>query len=221
MTYRIRPFNNVSLLVAKKQKFYVVWEGKTPGIYDNWGDCQLQINGFEGAKYKSFESIEEARSAFEGNPYKYIGQKKKPSGNIADVGKPIWQSISVDAACSGNPGVLEYRGVETATKRVLFKQGPFPHGTVNIGEFLALVHGLAFLQKHKSNLPIYSDSRTAMAWVRKKKANTKMEPSAKNKALLEMMHRAEDWLKNNKYSNPILKWETKAWGEIPADYDRK
>jgi len=127
----------------------------------------------------------------------------------------------VDAASSGNPGVMEYQGVDTKTKKKLFKQGPFPEGTNNIGEFLAIVHGLAFLKQNKSNRIIYTDSRTAMSWVRKKKCNTKLVETSKNKAVFDLIRRAIDWLNKNTYATPIAKWETKAWGEIPADFGRK
>lgn len=130
-------------------------------------------------------------------------------------------SISVDAASSGNPGVMEYQGVDTKSKKRLFKQGPFPEGTNNIGEFLAIVHGLAFLKERKSDRIIYTDSRTAISWVRKKKCNTKLQPNDKNKALFDLINRAVSWLKENSYNTPIVKWETAAWGEIPADFGRK
>jgi ribonuclease HI len=134
----------------------------------------------------------------------------------------IWDSISVDAACSGNPGLMEYQGVDTKTKEKIFYQGPFLMGTNNIGEFLAIVHALAlYKQKGFHNRPIYSDSVTAMGWVKKKKANTKLEQNAKTAKLYELILRAENWLKQNSYSNPIIKWETEDWGEIPADFGRK
>jgi ribonuclease HI len=116
---------------------------------------------------------------------------------------------------------MEYRGVDTKTKKQLFIQGPFEQGTNNIGEFLALVHGLALLKKNNSNLILYTDSRTAMSWVKKKKCNTKLERNTKNKTLFELVDRAVNWLKNNTYKTIIVKWETKAWGEIPADFGRK
>ncbi len=131
-------------------------------------------------------------------------------------------SISVDAACSGNPGIMEYQGVETNTKRRLFHQGPFRDGTNNIGEFLALVHGLGYLKKHGyDSVPIFTDSVTAMAWVRNKKAKTKLDRTAHNAILFDLIERAENWLKTNTYNNPILKWDTENWGEIPADFGRK
>jgi ribonuclease HI len=215
--------------MAKSLKFYVVWQGKKPGIYTNWPECQEQINGVKTALYKSFESKAEAEMAFAGKPEDYIQKKspaKSPLGqkklNVKNNNAIIWDSISVDAACSGNPGLMEYQGVDTKTKEKIFYQGPFLMGTNNIGEFLAIVHALAlYKQKGLPNRPIYSDSVTAMGWVKKKKANTKLEQNAKTAKLYELILRAENWLKQNSYSNPIIKWETEDWGEIPADFGRK
>lgn len=208
-----------------KKKFYVVWKGKRPGIYESWNDCQAQIKGVKGAQYKSFSEFTVAKKAFNGNYDDYKG-KKKASDELSPAeklkyGEPNFHSISVDAASSGNPGKMEYQGVDTKTKKVLFKQGPFKEGTNNIGEFLAIVHGLAFLKERKSDRIIYTDSRTAMSWVRKKKCNTKLAKTQKNKNLFELIERAENWLKSNRFNTVIVKWETKAWGEIPADFGRK
>lgn len=211
--------------MAKKQKFYVVWKGKHPGIFESWDDCKAQIEGFKGAQYKSFSTFQEAKKAFNSNYLEYKGKKKGKSEltpeELLKIGEPNMHSISVDAASSGNPGVMEYQGVDTKTKKKLFKQGPFQEGTNNIGEFLALVHGLAFLKQQKSDRIIYSDSRIAIGWVRKKHCKTKLKPSAKNKDIFELIDRAENWLKTNRFNTPIVKWETKAWGEIPADFGRK
>lgn len=204
-----------------KQKFYVVWKGREVGIFKTWKECEQMIKGYEGARYKSFETEEQAREAFAGgippyNPFGTSSVKKK-----ALIANPILNSICVDAACSGNPGVMEYRGVSTATRTELFHQGPFPEGTVNIGEFLAIVHGLSYLKLRGLSLPVYSDSVTAIKWVRDKKANTKLLRNTKNSELFNLVVRAENWLKVNSYDNPILKWETSAWGEIYADFGRK
>jgi ribonuclease HI len=211
--------------MAKKQKFYVVWKGKRPGIYESWEDCQSQIKGIKGAQYKSFHSFVEAKKAFNGNYEDYKGKKKNESELSAEeklkYGDPNYHSIAVDAASSGNPGKMEYQGVDTKTKKQLFKQGPFEEGTNNIGEFLAIVHALAFLQQKRSDRIIYTDSRTAMSWVRKKKCNTKLVKTKKNAPVFELITRAEKWLRKNQYNTPIVKWETKAWGEIPADFGRK
>ena len=209
-----------------KKKFYVVWNGRKKGIFTSWNVCKKQIDGFEGAQYKSFTDLNEAEIASTKKYEEYIGKNtKKPtlsSTEKAKYGKPNLESISVDAACSGNPGKMEYRGVLTHNKQEIFKKGPFKKGTNNIGEFLALVHGIALLKsKNKENIPIYSDSKIAMSWVKKKQCKTNMHFDTSNKDLLELIKRAENWLKNNTFKNPILKWETKAWGEIPADFGRK
>ncbi|MEN8225084.1 MAG: ribonuclease H family protein [Bacteroidota bacterium] len=206
-----------------KQKYYVVWEGKEPGVYKTWKECERQIRNFDGALYKSFYDEGLAHKAFHDDPGNYIG---KDFGKLTEeakkaFGTPIQDSICVDAACSGNPGKMEYRGVDTQSGAELFKQGVFPHATVNIGEFLALVHGLAFLVERNIDWPIYSDSRTAMKWVRDKKINSKLERMPVNEKMFKLVERAEKWLKTNKYPNKIIKWETAAWGEIPADFGRK
>ncbi len=207
-----------------KKKYYVVWEGAKPGIYESWEECQKQISGYKAAKYKSFKTIESAKQAFKDNYSNYINNKEikqNKETNTLFPDKPDYNSISVDAACSGNPGIMEYRGVDTKTKETIFKQGPFKNGTNNIGEFLALVHGLAYLKKINSNKPVYSDSATAISWVKKKQCKTKLEESELNKELFDLIKRAENWLKTNTYKTKILKWETKIWGEIPADFGRK
>lgn len=210
----------------KKRKYYTVWKGKNTGVFESWDACKAQIINFDGALYKSFTSMDDAKNALQGNFKDFIGKKQKFKSELSEVklkqiGSPNLNSIAVDAASSGNPGMMEYRGVDTKTKKQLFIQGPFEQGTNNIGEFLALVHGLAFLKKKNSTRLIYTDSRTAISWVNKKKCNTKLQRNAKNKALFELVDRAIDWLKINNYTTIIVKWETKAWGEIPADFGRK
>ncbi len=127
---------------------------------------------------------------------------------------------AVDAACSGNPGPMEYQAIDLATGTQVFHFGPL-HGTNNIGEFLAIVHALAFLKQRNLNLPIYSDSKIAISWVRQKVCKTKVPHTPHNTKLFELIARAELWLRQHSYSNPILKWETQAWGESPADFGRK
>jgi ribonuclease HI len=209
-----------------KKKFYVVWNGHKKGVFTSWKVCKKQIDGFEGAQYKSFADLNEAEIASTKNYADYVGKDtKKPTLSSEEkekLGRPNLESISVDAACSGNPGKMEYRGVLTHNKQQIFIKGPFIKGTNNIGEFLALVHGIALLKsKNKEDIPIYSDSKIAMSWVKQKRCKTNMHFDASNRDLLDLIKRAEKWLKENTYKNPILKWETKAWGEIPADFGRK
>lgn len=209
-----------------KKKYYVVWKGRRTGVFTSWNVVKKQVDGFEGAEYKSFASLEAAEIASTKKYEDYKGKNTtKPTLSSSEkekYGKPILESIAVDAACAGNPGKMEYRGVLTHNKKQIFIKGPFQRGTNNIGEFLALVHGIALLKsKNQENIPIYSDSKIAMSWVRQKKCKTNLHFDAANKDLLELIKRAENWLKQNTFKNPILKWETKAWGEIPADFGRK
>ncbi|MBI5914394.1 MAG: ribonuclease H family protein [Bacteroidetes bacterium] len=212
--------------MSEKKKFYVVWQGMNPGVYDSWDQCQLQIKGYPQAKYKSFGSREEAEAAFQGNFSQHI-QFKSPTKSPSNPQPPkpsstsiLWDSICVDAACSGNPGVLEYQGVDSKTRMQVFHQ-KFPLGTNNIGEFLAIVHALAMFHKSGKGTPIYTDSRNAMLWVKQKTCKTKLVRNAKTENLHQVIARAENWLKTHTYKNPVLKWETEAWGEIPADFGRK
>ncbi|MGM0634640.1 MAG: viroplasmin family protein [Bacteroidota bacterium] len=202
-----------------KKKYYVVWEGFEAGIYDTWAECKKYITNYKNAKYKSFKSLEEAKNAFNQGFFDF--KKNEGKINPKHFSEIDFKSIAVDAASSGNPGVMEYRGVVTKTKANLFHIGPFENGTNNIGEFLALVHGLAFLKEKKSDFSIYTDSTIAMSWVRQKKCKTKLVRNAKNEKLFTLILRAENWLKTNTYTSKILKWNTKKWGEIPADFGRK
>ncbi len=209
----------------KKKKYYVVWKGRKPGIYQDWKECEEQIKGYEGAEYKSFLTRESAEKAFGGSYEKVKGVDARVLAFTGEqkifIGEPVLESIAVDAAYSSGTGMMEYQGVNTKDKSLIFHKGPFPDGTINVGEFLALVHGIALLKKKGSKIPVYSDSRIAISWVKQKKANTKMPKTDKNVVLFDLIRRAEEWLQNNTYENPILKWETKYWGEIPADFNRK
>ena len=206
-------------------KYYVVWEGHAPGVYDSCEECKQQIEGYAGAKYKSFPTKEMAVKSFRENYNEHIGVmaaiSKAVNGDSVLKKGFIKDSIAVDAACSGNPGPMEYRGVYVKTGEEIFRVGPLQDGTNNVGEFLALVHGLSLLKQKGINLPIYSDSVNAMLWVKNKKCRTKLERTGRNDKIFELIERAEAWLKNNTYSTPFYKWETKQWGEIPADFGRK
>lgn len=208
-----------------KSKLYVVWVGNHPGIYESWAECKAQVDGYDGAKYKSFPTLEMAESAFRDDFEKYLKKDPLTSQKIVcsdpSIGTPNPDSISVDAACKGNPGILEYRGVDTKTGAELFRQGPFPEGTVNLGEFLAVVHALALLKKIDSDWPIYSDSKTAITWVKAKAIKTNLKRNQQNQSLFDLVDRAIAWLNQNQWKNPVIKWETAYWGEIPADFGRK
>ena len=204
----------------RKQKFYVVWNGRKKGIYTSWADCEAQVKGFESAQYKAFDSREAAKIALKGKYEDFKGKAQPVRKWLFTPNPPMLPSLSVDAACSGSPGPLEYRGVNTETGEQVFRAGPFPGGTNNIGEFLAIVRGMEWLARNKHDWVIYSDSDTAVSWIRARKCNTKLARLPSNAMLFQLIARAEESLKNFK-SFRIMKWDTKAWGENPADFGRK
>jgi len=203
------------------KKFYVVWAGHSTGVFDNWNDCKKQVSGFEKALYKAFSSREDAEKAFTEDPFNYIRYKAIITPSLYKKNdSPIFNSLAVDAACEGNPGKMEYRGVHIETKKVWFHQ-KFPLGTNNIGEFLAIVHGLVELKKRNLNIPVYTDSRTALTWIKNKKCATKLVEKEETEQLLRLIRRAENLLETENFENIVLKWKTDSWGEIPADFGRK
>jgi len=208
-----------------KGKFYVVWKGREPGIYNRWEDCKAQIDGFPGQVYKSFKTRQLAEQAFGSESDEFIGkdffESELTNEQLKLIGYPIRDSIAVDAAWNTATGVVEFRGISTETGEEIFHRGPFDDGTINMGEFLAIVLALIYCQREKLNLSIYSDSQTAISWVRDKEVRTGHEPNARNKELFNAISIALKWLNENSYSNQILKWETRAWGENPADFGRK
>ena len=207
-------------------KYYVVWIGLSPGVYDSWEACRQQVEGWKGAVYKGFETREEAEEAINMPPENYI-EKKKPEqkGGRRKELKPlppevIRQALAVDAACSGNPGQMEYRAVYLGDMEEKFHFGPIL-GTNNIGEFLAIVHALALYKSRGLDWPLYSDSRNAILWVKAGKCRTKLPRTADTEPVFQRIESAELWLRENSFRNDILKWDTGNWGEIPADFGRK
>lgn len=212
-----------------KRKYYVVFAGYQPGIYDSWEECEAQVKGFHGAKYKSYNSCEDATAAFrkvmdvdEMQFYSFLAERKNPVVDYSAFPEIALNAISVDGACDRNPGGnVEYQGVVVGTGERLFHVGPLPGGSNNIGEFLALVHVLAYLHnKGDGTTPIYSDSRTAMSWIRQRRHKSTVQMPADSK-LANMLERANHWLATHQWTNPIYKWETEKWGEVPADFGRK
>ena len=210
-----------------RRKWYVVWQGTEPGVCDSWAECELRVKGYPGARYKAFNTQQEAVEAFRNDPgemeiLRAIARAPREVINYDAIPDIIHDSIAVDGACSGNPGVMEYRGVDVPTGAELFRQGPFPDATNNIGEFLAIVHALAlFHQQGNDHTAIYSDSKIALGWVRAGQCRTKLEHTPANERLFAIIARAEHWLATHTWPNALLKWNTGEWGEIPADFGRK
>lgn len=220
-------------MAKNKQKWYVVWVGTEPGIYSTWEECKLRTHGYPAAKYKSYSTREEAVEAY-GMGYQAPEPRQRGSKRISNQRLTPEQlsqfpeidprSIAVDAACSGNPGMMEYRCVYVfgdPSMPDIFHYGPIM-GTNNIAEFLGIVHALAMLKKQADTTTVvYSDSRNAILWVNKKKCRTTIPHTPRFAQAHEMIARAEKWLHDNEVVNRVVKWETGKWGQIPADFGRK
>lgn len=186
-----------------------MWEGRKVGIFDNWEECKMSIHNFSNAKYKSFKSLDEAYDAF-------LNRDKHIYDEVNDI---ILPSIVVDASYIASEDKMEYRGILLPERKVIFHKGPYFGATNNVGEFLAIVHALAFLNVNGLKLPIYTDSTVALHWIKKKniKINPKVSP-----VIIDQITRALTWLnENNIEEYEIKKWNTKKLGEIPADFGRK
>lgn len=214
---------------SPENRYYVVWIGMNPGLYSSWSECKAQVEGWKGALYKGFKTLEEAREAFSNPPELYLGRSGEASDSSPRRGgvrlkelplEVIRCAFAVDAACSGNPGAMEYRGVYLGDMQEKFHFGPI-RGTNNVGEFLAIVHALALLKQRNLDWPIYSDSQNAILWVRARRCKTKLQRDASTEILFNRIEAAERWLSENNYPNRVLKWQTDSWGEIPADFGRK
>lgn len=204
-------------------QFYGVWVGRKPGIYTTWPDCQAQTSGYSGAKFMKLnaKTMEEAQAEYdrlaEGhNISKAIKKETSVSKAQDDV-------LTVDGASNGTH--CEYQAVWHPSREQAFASKRFENGTNNIAEFLGLVHAIKYLMEHNKPLKVYTDSVTAMAWIRDKKANTTAHLTGKaTNELTQLITEAEQFLQQNAAilnKAEILKWDTKHWGEIPADYGRK
>lgn len=223
-----------------KTKFYVVIKGVVPGIYTTWGECEAQVKGFKGAEYKSYPTRAEADAVFASGTVKR--EVKSISGTThsgatelkemlvhaptptvkAFVSKTGRECISVDVGTHGNPGVMEYRIVAIPSGKTLFHSPQYALGTNNIGEFLALVDSIRYARQQDQPLDIYTDSVTAQAWYREKRMNTTMNLSRLPLVLQQKIQEVLAYLAAESSDYPyIYKWDTKKYGDIPADFGRK
>lgn len=201
------------------QKRYVVRQGLKIWIFTQRSEVQPLVSWVKGSKFKAFPSLSEAESALQEGRESYYQSEKKhwTEREIAFVK----QSIAVDAACSSATGIMEYQGIDLVSEQIIFKM-KYLQGTNNIGEFLAIVHGLSWLQQQKkTDYALYSDSKTAISRVKYWKCKTNFPPTDNNIQLFEIIQRAEEWLANHSYKTQILKRNTEERWEIPADFGRK
>jgi len=204
--------------MTEKQKWYVVWVGRNPGIYSTWAECEKQVKGFFGAKFKSYPSRKIAALALNKPP---LWEPDPDSVKKTNRFVPQGAYLCVDAACSGSPGPVEWRVVILPENETVLRKGPFLNGSNNIGEFLALVDAIRYRAEKHLQMPIYTDSVTALAWLRAKKCKTTLPIRETNIKLFELIQQAESMLRTLESPHEVLKWDTEQWGEIPADYGRK
>ena len=211
------------------KKYYTVWAGHDIGVFDSWEECQRVTNGYPGARFKAFPTQQAAINAYRGDPREHIGILRtiakgpaSPLFNYEAIPEIRRDALAVDGACAKNPGPMEYRCVRVSDRSEVFHMGPLADGTNNVGEYLALIHVLALLDKNGDHLtPVYTDSRTALAWLRNRGHKSKLERTPRNAQIFNLLERADAWIKTHEILNPILKWDTERWGEIPADFGRK
>lgn len=213
-----------------KKKRYVVRKGKHTGIFSTWDECKAAVHGYAGAQYKSYPTVIAAQQAFDGSYDSQITRKARNSQQVTCNYRDHVEhlSIAVDAACSSNPGILERQWVETIWWKKLFSSTQYPLGTTNIGEWIAIIQGMRFLFDHeRKEHTIYSDSRIALWWVQKGTIRTTLPRNSQTEKLWALIDESLerltgvwlDLLKSKKIT--LIKWPTKEWWEIPADFGRK
>ena len=216
---------------SKQKKFYVVWVGRTTGIFDNWPDCSRSVQGYRGAQFKGFEHREEAEQAYTDGASIHMIKSKKLASRPPTIPKEVLEgsslSLAVDGACSGATHKGEFRGVLMPSLKEVFKFGPWEHSTNNIMEFLAIYKGFKWMEQRGLNIPIYSDSKVAICWFRQTPIICRTKnPPPKGSALLDELDRAYAWMRLKSAwiqanLGLIKKWDTGQHGEIPADFGRK
>lgn len=212
----------------KRAKFYVVFKGRKPGVYKTWDECQRNTAGYPGASFSSFTSETEAYQAFAVGD---LAEWKKKARGLQDErwshAPPMRNGtfLVVDAACSGYPGPVEFRGVLMPGRAEAFKFGPYQAGSNNIGEYLAIITGFRWLHERSMNIPVYSDSKVAIGWVLGEGiCKTNMTKDQMGSVLQREVESAERWLRGPwapTYKKLLHRWDTEEWGEIPADFNRK
>jgi len=137
----------------------------------------------------------------------------------------------VDGSTRGNPGPSEYRAMNLATGEVVF-HCKIGIATNNITEFIALAHCVLYCIQNDLTTEIYTDSQTALSWLRKKSTNSSLPNNEKTAIARDYMNRIIAKLKDvniiydgidTKVNDNIIvsKWYSSEYGEIPADFGYK
>lgn len=190
-------------------KYYAVKSGRVPGIYNSWEDCKEQTDKYKGAIFKSFSDPAEANEFMFGN-------EKSDDSIRYEI-----ESINCDGSYSSSTGIMEFNVKDTKTGELLINKSYFS-GTNNLAEFLAVVNAIEYLKQNNLRKKIiYTDSVTAMAWVRDKTVNTNFDTTLDFNLENDIKEALEYLQKEPSYNYTIKKWDTINWGEIPSDFGRK
>jgi ribonuclease HI len=200
------------------QKYYTVWAGRRTGVFSSWKQCQHQILGFKGARFKSFQTLTEAKAALNRRYQDHRNWERSPIQILfeSDDTRPITNSITVSGTCNIATGEVEIQAVHTGSKHLVFWKGPYHDGTGDMAEFIAIVQTLKYLKLRKLSILIYSESSTAIKWITNRSVTTKLPRRASNRELYDLFDSCLAWLNDNTYYNRILKWNTQEWGRNPA-----
>ena len=197
---------------------YVVWRGRKPGIYTSWEACKAQVEGYPNALFKAYPTLAMARRAFALGPEAL----RMPLWALAEPG-PQLPALVVDAAAplaAGGPVEMQGVWLRPGPEEVRAFHDRLEEGTTNAGEFLALVGGLALLHRQRQTMPVYTDSAVALAWFRKggppEKVRRRWPEEARRR-----VERAMAWLAQHPGPWDVRLWDTRNWGENPADFGRK
>lgn len=137
-----------------------------------------------------------------------------------------------DASCRGDSkskqrdgyfhGKVEWQVRDLATGEFVRSSHVQEHSTGPIGETLGVITALRYLhEKGDHTTPVYCDNETAIEWVQARVCRSKLPLNLKTASTITDLNHAFDWLNEKKPRNPVRKWQTKIWGENPADFNRK
>ena len=198
------------------KKFYVVWQGRKTGIFNDWATCKQQIEKFSGAQYKSFPTLDEAQEAFSGSSSSNStaksasgttasGTKKRSNTNGVKTytakeidAMDMNTKIYTDGGCEPNPGKAG-SGIAVYRDEIIDElwYGLFnSYGTNNTAELNALHYAMRIADhesKQGKSIAIFCDSKYSIQCITQwaagwqKKGWKKPSGEIKNLELIKQM----------------------------------
>ena len=186
--------------------YYVVWQGHRPGVYDTWTECKAQITGFDRPQYKKFSTRYQAFHAYQkGSSYRE---------NLRASDLPVFEkkSILINASTDTQRNLTSYYGLYLNSNRRMFSN-TISSADKRIGLFLAAVKALSILHKHRTLLPVYTESLEIISAVKDKRF-VALNPQAESAKVNLYVRVALAWLEKHP-PPPLLHWNAAYWGELP------